>query len=186
MTTQEHTHTMASRRCWGVQHSARNTVRQHHTPIVFISPASFAAADAGVDPRRAMVSGRCLHLDAFLRDAVDASANISLSHVRDHTRIQLAARSIMCNVHTPNSPRSKRSGISSGASSCSHDEHADGRHANVCSHAFVPPSRPTCLGAKCLKASKEVDMHLLPCPLALSEPASPLPHERQLLERRHG
>jgi len=154
---------MTSGRCWGVQNSARNAVRQHHTPIIFTSPATFVAADAGVDPLRAMVSGRCLHLDAFLRDAVDASANISLSHVRDHTRIQLAARSIMSNVHTPNSPRSKWSGMSSGANSCSQDEHSDGRHVNVCSRSFVPPSRPTCLGAKYLKASKEVDMHLFPC-----------------------
>ena len=149
-------------RCWGVQHSARNAVRQHHTPIIFTSPATFAATDAGVDPLRAMVSGRCLHLDAFLRDAVDASVNISVSHVRDHMRIQRAARSIMSNVHTPNSPRSKWSGMSSGASSCSQDEHPDGRHASVCSRLLVPPSRPTCLGAKYLKASKEVDMHLFP------------------------
>jgi len=151
---------MASERCWSVEHSARIQGRQHHSPIVFTLPTTSAA----VDPLRAMVSGRCLHLDAFLRDAVDASAKISPAHVRDHTRIKLAARSIMSNVHTSNSARSKWSGMSSGASSFSHDEHDD--CDNVCSRKFAPLIRPTCLGAKYLKASKEVNSHLFPCALA--------------------
>ena len=156
---------MASERCWSV-HSARNKGRQQHSPIVWTLPTTSAAVVAGVDPLRAMVSGRCLHLDAFLRDAVDASAKISPGHVRDHTRIKLTARSIMSSVHvhTSNSVRSKGSGMSSGASSFSHDEHDD--CDNVCSRSFAPLVRPTCLGAKYLKASKEVNSPLFPCALA--------------------